>query len=130
MGFIGYFEENRKLSRAITIFLAVAIFVISSIDFGPSKRAYLDGSLLSIAYHFLAFFFFNLFLMISTIGGKRKDLFWLSILISVFYGVLDEVHQYYVPSRFFSVEDIVVDSAGVFFSGLLYLWRLILNKAF
>lgn len=43
--------------------------------------------------------------------GKRGT--WIAIPIGIIYGVLDEVHQIYVPYREFSISDILVDGTGV-----------------
>lgn len=113
------FERYSKISWAITIFGAVAIFYISSRTFdappGPSN-------LLTILYHILAFFSFNLFLLISSLKGKNsQNIFILAVAISVVYCILDELHQYFVPGRYCSVLDIGWDSIGILFSSMIYL---------
>lgn len=55
----------------------------------------------------LLFFFWKMALY----NNRYSTLF--AILISVFYGVLDEIHQTLVPTREGRVRDIFIDSLGV-----------------
>ncbi len=46
--------------------------------------------------------------------GRRVLLVSLAALVTgVLYAVSDEVHQYFIPYRFFSAKDILIDSFGV-----------------
>ena len=42
------------------------------------------------------------------------------LIISLSYSVLDEVHQYFVPGRYSSIRDIIIDSLGIFISIFIY----------
>ena len=42
------------------------------------------------------------------------------LIISIVYGILDEVHQLFVPLRFFSIQDILTDNLGSIFSIVIY----------
>lgn len=46
--------------------------------------------------------------------------FWVPLLFATLYGVSDEVHQYFVPSRTFAVSDMVANALGA----LLVQWGL------
>lgn len=48
-----------------------------------------------------------------------------ALVIGIIYGVLDEIHQIYVPYREFSILDITVDGIGVIL-GLL--WHSLLKR--
>ena len=113
-----FFEKHNKLSWAITIFGAVAIFYISSLTF---QSVGYTSNLKSILYHFFAFFFFSAFLGISIIKGKKKyPLFLVVFLISVMYGITDEIHQFFVPGRYTSLFDVGIDSLGTLFATMIY----------
>ena len=126
---INWFEKHNKISLIITILIAIFIFYISSLTFeagvpGPDFR------LKPIAYHFLIFLLLSLFLFITLTRGEKANLFLLAIIISIIYAISDEFHQLFVPGRHFAILDILTDSAGVFFSGLLYSIRMrFKNKA-
>jgi len=114
---IGWFEKHNKISWVITIIGAIAIFYISSLSFkgggGPG--------IMSILYHILAFFCFALFLLISLVKGKEKySLFILGIIISIAYGISDEIHQFFVPGRYCSFSDVGLDSVGIVFAFMIY----------
>ena len=79
----------------------------------------------SIIYHFLIFFLLSGFLLISLIKGKKTNLFLFGIIIVIIYAISDEIHQLFIPGRVFSIADILTDSAGILFAGLIYLRTLI-----
>src|SRR3989344_3330101 len=100
--FISWFDKHNKVSWIITLFITIAIK--------------------SITYHFSAFFFLALFLLISLLKGKiDKPLLFLGILFAVLYGVSDEIHQLFVPGRYLDIKDILTNSSGILSSVFLYL---------
>lgn len=111
------FEENPKLSWFTTIIIGIGIFIISNT---PSYGIGSGNNYFSIIYHFFTFFFFGLLLMISSVKGKHTEFFIPAITLSIFYAILDELHQYFVPGRFCSYGDIITDSAGIFLAFLIY----------
>lgn len=118
---IRWFEEHNLVSWIITIFVAVLIYYFSSISYDLLLgQGRVTKGILSVFYHFFAFFFFGAFLIISCVQGRRKGFFWFAVFLAVFYGVLDEFHQYFVLGRFFSIEDMFIDACGVFLSALIY----------
>jgi len=114
---IRWFEKHNKLSWLITIFGAVIIFYLSSISSFPSVGK--EGTnLLSMIYHVSAFFCLALFLFISV---KRSNyIFSLAIVIVIFYGLLDEVHQIFVVGRSCAFFDFLLDTTGVLFASMIY----------
>ena len=56
-------------------------------------------------------------------GSARLRALWVAAICIVF-AVSDEVHQGFVPGRFFSWADLVADSAGIGFGVLFGLWTL------
>lgn len=122
MGVIKFLEKNCWISWIITIFIALVIFYLSSITFGPRTST---TSNLSIIYHFFAFFFLAVFLLISLVKGKIKNrtLFVTGILLSIFYGISDEIHQYFVLGRHFALFDILTNSTGILLASVIYCRR-------
>ncbi|TFG19632.1 MAG: VanZ family protein [Promethearchaeota archaeon] len=59
-------------------------------------------------------------------SGKVRSVYL--ILVTIFYAILDEVHQYFVPSRYFSFYDILLDSIGVILGFLFYIFLTNLIK--
>ena len=115
---ISWFEKYNKVSWIITIIIAIAIFYISSLTFGPGPG---KSSINAIIYHITAFFFYSLFLSISSIKGEKKSLIFLVFIISIIYGILDEFHQFFVPGRHFSIFDILLDTAGILLASMFYM---------
>ena len=126
---ISWFEKNYKISFIIAVLIAIAIFYISSLTFGGVGEKG-GTNLLTILYHILAYFFLSLFLGFALIKGKYRYLFIIVILFSFFYGITDEIHQYFVPGRSASLLDVGFDSIGILFSSLFYLVSIEYRKKF
>ena len=114
---ITWFEKHNKLSWLITIFGAVMIFYLSSISYFPSAGK-IETNLISMLYHVSAFFCFAFFLFISV--RKINYIFVLTIIIAIFYGLLDEVHQLFVVGRFCTFFDFLLDTTGILFASMIY----------
>jgi len=115
-----WFEKHNKISMAIAIMIAVFIFYMSSKTFGQGTST---TGVLSIFYHFLIFAALAISLFFAIAKGSPKNFQYLVviiILISVSYGISDELHQFFVPGRTCCFEDILTDSAGTLFSGFFY----------
>lgn len=121
---ISWFEKHSKISWAITIFGAASIFYISSLAF-PIEKKQID--ILPILYHISAFFFLALFLFISSIQRKKIKLIPITIMLSILYAILDELHQYFVPGRNSSTLDVLLDTTGIAIASMFY-FILILSK--
>jgi VanZ family protein len=52
--------------------------------------------------------------------GYPKRQVWQVVLAVMLYGILDEVHQYFVPGRHADVYDVLADASG----GLLGAWAM------
>lgn len=48
-----------------------------------------------------------------TFGKLTRNLEWIAAIISISYGLIDEIHQMYVPFRSFSIMDLIKDTIGV-----------------
>ena len=63
------------------------------------------------AYALLGFFFFRAF-RTTSVGKKTVWLVIFSALSATLYGISDEIHQYFVPSRTADVLDMAANTAG------------------
>ena len=118
---IGYLEKNKRFSIIFMVLMAVEIFVISSIPGRDFPAVGIDPSLV---YHLIVFFLFNFFLILSIIGKKNVKMGYLvlSMVFSIIYAILDEIHQFFVPLRLPSVRDVLIDVTGIFLSTITYLY--------
>ena len=114
---ISWFERHPEASWVLTIVAAVGIFWVSSLSFGSGVPGI---DIVPILYHILSFFVLATFLLISLVGGQRKRLFVLGIVLAIVYGVSDELHQFFVPGRYMSLFDIFLDGIGVIFAAMIY----------
>lgn len=119
---ISWLEKNSKLSWTITTLIAILIFYISSLTFETGGGG--GSNLKAVLYHIIIFFIFSFFLSISIVKGIHKGFILLVIFISIVYGISDEIHQLFVPGRYFSIQDILFDSTGILFASIIYLISL------
>lgn len=63
--------------------------------------------------HFIVFTVLGLTLAYGRYRSPRRLPHWLIVAAGLLYGVMDEVHQSFVPNRHPSVSDFLADAAGV-----------------
>ena len=117
-------ERFNKIPWIATLAIGITIFYVSSLEFGTSSTG--TGNL-SIIYHVGIFFIFSLLFFISAIKRGKIKLIPLVIIISIIYGILDELHQFFVPGRYSSFFDIILDTIGIAIASAFYL-ILVLSK--
>lgn len=115
---------NKKKKRLLVLIVwLVIIFIFSSQDGVESKKlsmqvtSVITGSNFSLWFHAFVrklahiFLYFVLALLIdlNTELYFKKHII-VSIIFLVICGILDEVHQYFVPGRAFLFIDIIIDS--------------------
>jgi len=117
---ISWFERHKKLSWVITVLIAVIIFWFSSLDFAGAGISKYNLNWMSIIYHIVIFFFLSIFFFISLIRGEENyKLFFLTVLILIAYGIIDEIHQFFIPGRFCTISDLGFNTVGVLFAFML-----------
>lgn len=119
---IGWLEKNRYAAIILTILIAIEIFYFSSI---PGGRPGIGGGItISIIYHFLVFFLFNFFLLLSIIGNKKIKISYMviALIVSIIYAVLDEIHQIFIPFRESTIQDVLTNTTGIFVSMIIYFY--------
>jgi VanZ family protein len=107
-------DKERIFYIFMTIIVAGIIFYTSTIQTTAGENT---GINLAELYHFGIFFMFTFFLALS-LRSKKIDLKTASviILISLAYAISDEFHQLFIIGRFATVQDVVVDLAGIIYS--------------
>ena len=64
---------------------------------------------------------FGLFSFLVALGFRDKANDFMLVSLTILYAVVDEVHQYFVPNRYFDIYDITVDAIGVILGFLGYI---------
>lgn len=120
------FTKERAFYAIVTLLIALEIFLFSNIS---SPIGEYVGFNLATLYHFGVFFMFTFFLTL-TIKDKNisNKTILIVLLISLIYAISDEFHQLFVPGRFCSIKDMLVDFIGSFFSILILKGIEKLNK--
>ncbi len=100
------------------------IFALSSVTMPPALPGGTDKDLHALLYGGLA-----VVLIRALAGGLRRrvslNIAILAVVVAALYGVSDEFHQSFVPSRDPDVWDVVADAIGAAVSaGVLYSWSL------
>ena len=120
---------------ALTVFIAVGIFVSSSISGEYSGYASMAVAetfrrVLQIEYdtisaatlnfilrkfsHLVVYFALSFCLAnyLKFITESRRNLFLAAWLLASAYGVIDEIHQYFVPGRVMTASDMLINAVG------------------
>jgi VanZ family protein len=76
--------------------------------------------------HFFAFGFLGILVYRSLYNASRPAFrsyaLRYSMIITIVYGAIDEIHQYFVPGRFMSMTDWIADALGAIVCIFLYRW--------
>lgn len=98
------------------------IYYVSSLQFPPPPTGVsLSGK--AMIYHLSVFFLLMMFFHLSLFNNgfkQRKSIFYLSMSIILVYAVLDELHQFFVPGRYSSSIDVLIDFIGILFASFTY----------
>jgi len=111
-----------KYHLPVVVYMII-IFIASSL---PEKKLpeigfEMNDKIIHIGEYFLLYLLF--FLSFSNIEKDNiisKNLFTFSFILTVFYGITDELHQALVPGRSADIFDIVADIFGALL-GILFL---------
>lgn len=114
---INCFWYNRRISLLSFFIYSGLIFILSSI---PVKIPYYFFDPRKLTLHFIEYFILG---TLSFFAIRKKNI---SIAFPITYGITDEIHQYFVPGRFFDFYDMLVDSIGSVAGVMLILF--VLNK--
>ena len=95
------------------ILYCLLIFIQSSYPATQSlpSISHLDKLAHAGAYALLGFLFYRAYLT-TGINRQSMALLILSVLSASAYGISDEIHQYFVPSRTADIVDVLADVAG------------------
>ena len=99
------------------------IFYVSSLQgFTPSVD-FTDKYAHAIEYGLFGFLSARAFS--GTTGFSKSHIWWLAVGLTLFYGLSDEFHQSFVPTRNSEWADVAADFIGGMIGSLLFLlWRL------
>lgn len=120
---INWLEKKRYAAIILTLLIALEIFHFSSIS-GTTYQVGIELTPIPTIYHLAVFFLFNFFLLMSIKGNKKIKIshIIISLGISIIYALSDELHQIFVPFRYPSIQDILIDTIGIFLSTILILY--------
>ena len=99
-----------------------AIFALSS--FHQVALPFVDRPSVDKIYHSIEYAAL-VYLIIRALEQGFRMYGWIMIIVGIalgiLYGVSDEIHQLFVPGRYFSYWDMVADSVGAALGGWIYL---------
>jgi len=111
---------NTNYNWIYPIVVMLIIFILSSIPGQILNDNGLGINELHISGHSLMFF-----ILCFSYYKATKDI-GISLILSVLYGLIDELHQVYTPLRSASMFDLYTDTIGALVAGLI-LWKFYLN---
>jgi len=110
----------------ILVYLLIIFIQSSYPSIDTSRGVHLDKLLHLVAYAVLGFLFARAY-GASRLRGKVVLIIILGIASASLYGILDELHQYFVPHRRADLLDIGADILGSVIGVGLY-WLLVLKN--
>jgi VanZ family protein len=115
---------TKQEKTQILFFIAAAvwgllIFYLSSIPNLQSALPSWQDFILRKLAHIFVFFILSYFLISSFTRYKRAYIYFVIVAV-IAYAFIDEYHQVFVPFRYGSAKDILIDSIGVLFGTALY----------
>lgn len=122
---------NKYIRKIPAILTGIMIFYISSLENPFSVRVIRDLADIStyinknVLFHFCEFALLSFFILVG-FNIKKQYVF----IVSVCYALLDEIHQNFVPYRYFELFDIVMDTIGVIMGIISYYLLMILIKKY
>jgi VanZ like protein len=115
--------QNRWLFWRWFLVLAYAgsVFVVSAIPGNTLLQVSVSDKLLhTVEFGGLAVLLCRALTM-QMPGRSRRSILFMSLVATMCYGALDEVHQLFVPQRMSDVTDFVADSFGALLGGWCWL---------
>jgi VanZ family protein len=119
-------DRNPRFIVFTTLVLvyAIAIFILSSIPKVPLPPQYYEIPNPDKLAHTAIYFGFGILLCLSFGNASRADIsdraIPFTLVIGIVYGILDEVHQGFVPGRTASHIDIAFNTLGILLAVVAY----------
>jgi VanZ family protein len=111
---------------------ALVIFIFSSFSTLPKPKIefeFQDKVEHAVAYAILGYLTARALSCQSRYPKLRNNFLVLTIGLGIFYGLLDEFHQYFVPGRVTDFWDLVADGIGVILGAMIFRYRTSLKRA-
>ena len=114
-------DESASISNRVVIKIAETIHhhTLSNTE----KEVFIEKFSLTVRKlaHMIEYFILAILIYLFLIEFYPKDkyLFLLVILLAIFYALTDEIHQLFVPGRYGSIIDVLIDSMGALFGTLM-----------
>ncbi len=87
----------------------------------------LDKPLHFLEFAVLTFLWWRCFFCVKSVPIQMRAV-WFAILITFFFGCLDEFHQFFVPGREFRLVDLAANTFGILFCGAVIEFKLRRNR--
>jgi hypothetical protein len=113
---------------ATALYCAAIFYLSSQPDLGKDPPAWLDWPQSDKAVHVIMYGGLSGLVGVGLLRSNsprlgRRALFWGPALFATLFGVSDEIHQYFVPSRTCDVLDLCADAAGAtIIAGVIAVW--------
>jgi len=109
----------------VILWLCIIFFLSTLPDDSTPGRNLISDKVLHAAEYFILGFLIFIAIQKTTAAGFFLS-FWITLAAGFIYGLSDEIHQLFVPTRHFDLLDLTADVCGIL---LLFLMLWLLQKA-
>ena len=125
-----FLSNKKKFLYIPLVSYWILIFILTSIpgNVMPKIFEFSDKIKHFGAYSVLAFLLNFALYTQNRYPVVKKYSYFFTFLITLFYGLFDEVHQIFIPGRFFDWYDLLADAIGSLIGILVSLYIISINK--
>jgi len=116
------FDKNKFVLVYLPLILYwVVLFVATTLPASRLPKTGINDKIEHLVGYFLLTFLLSNALFFQEKRSRAKQFpVLIALVVVAFYGMIDELHQYYIPGRFCDFYDWTADVTGALVAGVLY----------
>jgi VanZ family protein len=103
-----WLTQHPRISWTLVLLYMGIIFILSH---QPDIESPFTAYTPNVVEHLVEYFVLGILLLPAFYGSGEKRIV-LAVSVGLVYGVIDEIHQFFIPGRVMSLLDIIADGVG------------------